>query len=488
MFALLGALTLGLGALGLVLELSSPKAQGGYVIELGEEGFSPQSLQVRVGERVTFKSSLEDGFWPASNIHPTHELYPEFDSKGPLLKGETWSFVFEQEGVWRFHDHVHPFHTGTIVVSGGQDDIGLGGFEAGDCSDLSSLGLQEQEKCWDLRLYEAFAAGGAEGAMEEFEKLYNSSPAFVAKGCHWYAHRVGEEAYGRVRNGGELDLPGSVVSCSYGFVHGLLEHLFREEQDASKAVALCEELTETHQDTLPRIRLNCFHAIGHGFTDDPPPSELWGNAQGVIQKPLQACATISENALETKECYDGAYNTLVNFMTENQYGLWMDLEDPLGFCKEQLPQHQWSCYYEFSQILDSASGRDITKIAEFTEGIKNRQIAGMIINTAAAGLMQPGIAEADFARYATDCQALGSPLSQDCVRGMVGGLMAHGEPGKEYEKGTAFCAVARLGALEREACYQNLAAKIRDIYPKEKASAVCSGLPSPYANECSNTL
>ncbi|MDZ4231717.1 MAG: hypothetical protein U1C72_00500, partial [Candidatus Pacearchaeota archaeon] len=264
-FPILAALALSLGVFGVFLEVSPPGAEGSFVIELTEEGFSPKTLRVQPGETVTFVTTLKEGFWPASNIHPTHELYVEFDAAGTIKRNEPWSFIFEKEGTWRFHDHTNPFFTGTIIVQA-QGGIGLGTLGDADCADLAALELAEQEKCWDMRLYEAFAAGGAAAAMEEFETLYNASPAFVAKGCHWYAHRVGEEAYGGYRAGGELDLPGKVVSCSYGFVHGFLEHLFREEQDAKKAVAMCEELTESYQDTLPRIRLNCYHAIGHGFT------------------------------------------------------------------------------------------------------------------------------------------------------------------------------------------------------------------------------
>ena len=70
-------------------------------------------------------------FWPASNIHPTHSAYPGsgiekcstggkgsvFDACEPLSSGARYSFIFNQVGQWRFHDHINPQATGTVIVS-----------------------------------------------------------------------------------------------------------------------------------------------------------------------------------------------------------------------------------------------------------------------------------------------------------------------------------------------------------------------------------
>ena len=57
-----------------------------------------------------------ESFWPASNIHPTHMIYPEFDAKRPVASGKDWSFTFTKKGTWRYHDHLNPEATGTVVV------------------------------------------------------------------------------------------------------------------------------------------------------------------------------------------------------------------------------------------------------------------------------------------------------------------------------------------------------------------------------------
>jgi plastocyanin len=85
-------------------------------IEMTNSGFVPQSLIVKEGDKVRFinRDSIER--WPASNIHPTHEIYSEFDPLKPVRAGESWEFEFKKEGNWVFHDHLEPGYTGKIVV------------------------------------------------------------------------------------------------------------------------------------------------------------------------------------------------------------------------------------------------------------------------------------------------------------------------------------------------------------------------------------
>jgi len=106
--------------------------EGNNVIEMSNSGFSPSTLTISKGETVTFISVDSGGHWPASDIHPTHTVYPGsgikkcgtseqeniFDSCGALTDGESWSFTFNEIGSWNFHDHLHPQFTGTIIVEG----------------------------------------------------------------------------------------------------------------------------------------------------------------------------------------------------------------------------------------------------------------------------------------------------------------------------------------------------------------------------------
>ncbi len=96
----------------------------GNTIEITGSGFSPGTLTVSAGTTVTFINKDSGQHWPASAAHPTHSAYPEtggcigskFDACKPLAQGESFSFTFNEKGTWKYHDHLNPGMTGTIIV------------------------------------------------------------------------------------------------------------------------------------------------------------------------------------------------------------------------------------------------------------------------------------------------------------------------------------------------------------------------------------
>jgi len=89
-----------------------------HIVVLTERGYEPTEITIKQGDRIVFSASSDYGrlHWPASNLHPTHSLYSEFDPLAPIEPEATWGFVFGKVGEWRFHDHLAPYHTGTITV------------------------------------------------------------------------------------------------------------------------------------------------------------------------------------------------------------------------------------------------------------------------------------------------------------------------------------------------------------------------------------
>ena len=47
-----------------------------HEVTLTENGFSPPEITINKGDTIKFKTSREKTFWPASNLHPTHSIYP----------------------------------------------------------------------------------------------------------------------------------------------------------------------------------------------------------------------------------------------------------------------------------------------------------------------------------------------------------------------------------------------------------------------------
>jgi len=103
---------------------------GSNTITITSSGFSPLTLTISKGDRVTFTNQGSSPSWPASAVHPTHTVYPGsgiskcdgaeesniFDACRGLRQGESYSFTFNEAGSWKYHDHLNPGSGGIIIV------------------------------------------------------------------------------------------------------------------------------------------------------------------------------------------------------------------------------------------------------------------------------------------------------------------------------------------------------------------------------------
>jgi plastocyanin len=93
-----------------------PSPVGETVVTVSDQGYSPNSFTVKRCTKVTFRNTSSIARWPASNPHPTHDIYPQFDPTQRIFPGEAWSFVFDRVGRWGYHDHLTPSIRGIITV------------------------------------------------------------------------------------------------------------------------------------------------------------------------------------------------------------------------------------------------------------------------------------------------------------------------------------------------------------------------------------
>ena len=111
-------------------DIKEPQADGTYLVEMTSDWFSPDTLTIKVWDKVNFVNNDSSPHWPASARHPTHTVYPWswiekcwtseqsgiFDACKWLAQGETFSFVFTHKWEWKYHDHLNPSTTWTIIV------------------------------------------------------------------------------------------------------------------------------------------------------------------------------------------------------------------------------------------------------------------------------------------------------------------------------------------------------------------------------------
>ncbi len=100
-----------------LIKNSSQKTNQPVTVLMEEDRFTPENLTIKKGTTVIFKNVDKVPRWPASNIHPTHTIYPEFDPLQPIDPGQSWNFQFDKVGVWKDHDHLIPSIRGIITVT-----------------------------------------------------------------------------------------------------------------------------------------------------------------------------------------------------------------------------------------------------------------------------------------------------------------------------------------------------------------------------------
>lgn len=79
--------------------------------------FSPAELNLKIGDIVIFKNLSQQDFWPASDPHPSHAAYPEFDAKKAIAENGSFQFKFLKAGSWAYHNHLNPSAKGVIKVT-----------------------------------------------------------------------------------------------------------------------------------------------------------------------------------------------------------------------------------------------------------------------------------------------------------------------------------------------------------------------------------
>lgn len=94
--------------LSLLLLTAGSAAAATRTVDIRNYKFTPTSLRVHVGDRVTFVNHDNDA-------HTATAYDKSFDSQG-LDSNEKWTHVFRKPGTFKYFCQLHPYMKGTIVV------------------------------------------------------------------------------------------------------------------------------------------------------------------------------------------------------------------------------------------------------------------------------------------------------------------------------------------------------------------------------------
>lgn len=301
-------------------------------VRMMADGFSPDEISIDQGSTLVFINADTVDRWPASNPHPTHTNYLQFDPKQPIAPGDSWSFTVERAGIFRFHDHLFPHKQGVLTVLAEEKTITavsptpkpalvvkrpfiysivtffenvvkkIAGFFSRlqpysspsptppmmDKAAFRTLPETEQQTAMSSLIDKS----GGKAAWIYLVNAYTEKGAVIpASGrAHDLAHFIGGKVFEK------QGMPGIAVCepmFAYGCFHGFTEGAFATSLDKLQDVAAaCAEVGQVNSGPWA----SCIHGIGHGISTFVRATDL--------QKALDACRKLSDGA---SYCYDGVF-------------------------------------------------------------------------------------------------------------------------------------------------------------------------------------
>ena len=454
------------------LNFRSPKILEKVTIELTNSGFTPQEVFLKPGGTVTFVNKRNSHFWPASDDHPTHTIYPEFDSHEALDPNESWDFTFIKTGTWKYHDHLSVAFTGIIHVSN-------------DINDNKQSLCHGNFECWKESLLASLESEGLDKTYDLIEKLYKQYPDF-AESCHNLAHDMGNASYRLYVKNPESVLSAKASYCANGFYHGFGEGLFGATGDINEVKKFCEFVKDKLSAAAPDSELQCYHGAGHGIMEQIISGTGVKLVESQIINPsLVLCEKISDNDEQLYRCASGVYNGIANFYMSGEYGLKPNELDPLSICHVQPDKHKESCYGNMNVTILWLTKNDFRAAAKFVEKIKDDKYAIPAIRYL-SGASSLRLAKSEPEKAAQSCRQLQKRLLEACIVGFAHGFLEHGTPQTEYLEAFAFCENGKLNNNEKEICYRYSLIHLGGWYSKDKAVSICSKVEEKYKKYCTS--
>lgn len=477
-------------AVSTVVKQQDESISNRLTIRIDEEGFHPRELTIKAGETVTFLNRDKDGHWPASNIHPTHAIYPAFDPKKNIDAGVSWSFTFERPGEWRYHDHIFPDRTGVIIVVEGQNPPRLDAAKQENTppkkifrkqqnpsltkeaaqSLLAKINMFEAAKN-ETRLGELLSQAGARAVMDD---LLLDSGGGSTIDCHQEAHLIGRLAYEQF---GASAFQEGDASCHSGFYHGALEAFLAEKGTINLA-----KNVEDVCNAFPTLfgRFECLHGIGHG---------LMAYEDYDLPQTLRTCDLLATD-YDRSSCYGGVF--MENIVAAQGFGAipghdtkWAN-NDPHFPCNaiDQSQSVQFQCYqmqtswmltlfsHDFDRVIPECLLAPANMISVCFKSF-GRDAAGHTLRNPQKirDICEKVPQDADYYRQ--------------CVIGAINVIVDFWGDGLTTQ-GTELCKT--LPEKGKEPCYATLASRLRDIFKeKEKRSAMCTAFEPAYQNRCGSS-
>lgn len=476
-----------------------------FIIHMTHEGFVPREAIVSKNTLVKFINDTDKKRWPASNPHPTHDIYSEFDPQQPIPPKQTWSFTALKVGQWKYHDHEFPHMRGTLTVIGktsGKKERPLNFPQVlwhqitslfSPLKGNKSVEMNEKETFEYIRknMKDCYAIGGsnkcykkvADVLMKKLSipailntfKEHENEEAIFAR-CHEVTHYLGRQLYHN-EHVFEKSYGKCTSACWGGCYHGVLEAYFDENElnpgkaDTTKLQKAILSICNTEKGK-PNIRLyhECLHGIGHAMmfiTDSNLPDSLG------------YCDVLS-NIDMREDCYGGVFMENSSSSTDLSINSKFTKEsDPMYPCNILDTKYLEICYRYQSSHFVIISHHKWPEVVNLCLQVPSPYQEGCIN---IMGSNQVGSTQ-DFNIMTNNCNLVKDPkLHASCITGLTNGLAGRyaGDPTRLIK----FCEVVK--PEDKNICYQSLYAAITSWGTKpEEHHTFCTQIAdSEYFNKC----
>jgi hypothetical protein len=459
-----------------------------FIIHMNEGGFDQSILNIQKGDTVIFENTDGQDRWPASNIHPSHAIYPEFDPKKPIRSNESWEFKFDKAGTWKFHDHLLPQFSGTINVLGENDTeksvsaldrIFL--FIQSLASKIASLFRNEENQFTSindpdvrkilrdensLKIYLEH-----EGISKTMDRLIEESGGGSSYDCHQEAHNIGRIGYELV---GEEAFSQCNASCHSGCYHGAMENFLAKAGTVNLSRDI-ERICTKFQTSFGNFE--CLHGVGHG---------LLAYLNYDLPETLTKCKEL-KNSFSQSSCYGGVY--MENILTgqglgaskDNHTTEWVNRNDPYFPCNKIDQSHdiQYQCWQMQTSWMLTLAGYNFDTVSKQCLNAPKEMVP---VCFKSLGRDISGHTLRNPEKIISLCKKVPDAYSNYCLEGALNVIVDFWGPALKDQ-------ASQLCRLYQEplkgSCYDILSARSNGLWKeKDKKLELCDTFESPYDLAC----
>lgn len=438
-------------------------------VEMTSEGFAPNEITVDQNQTIIFINKDEKPRWPASNVHPTHEIYPQFDSKEPIKPGKSWVFKPQKVGEWRYHDHLFPHMRGKLVVidekaSGENEEkpeekkpnwfesviskinslltliknlgSNLPGYK------LNSSEFKNASSDNQIKLLKQYSdVNGSEKGWQFVQDTYKGQAGSMGN-IHDLAHLSGGLLFDNL---GFEALAKCTPQFAFGCYHGFLDKAFAKNLDhLIDAQDACLKLGPDGSGPVG----SCIHGIGHGVASFHSSSDLKAS--------LAECRKLTSGR---DFCFDGVFMEFVRSAPDSFYRA----DDHLYPCndleKQYGPVYSQACGRNQPSLLLGRFKKGFDEIAKICLDSSSKPFKNACFDSLGFSL-----ASADFEGIIRGCSSIGEQeYMARCAKSAAGELIFQEVPGWQ-EKAPQIC--SELPANSISDCHTYIQRLIKDYARK----------------------